>query len=462
MVAELAAVPDLAQRLGGDPASWIVKPLSGGNLNSIFVVIGPAGSVCTKQALPYMRLLGPEAPMPLDRIAFEQRARNEHARVSPGRVPEVYHFNPDLRLLVMEYLSGYRELRQTLIENQCLSHVASDLGTYIADTVFHTSALALSAAECRRLSASMAENAGMYKFMEDFAFCEPYMDHPRNTWNAPFLDAIAAEFHADPALKMAVGRLKRRYMGLGEALLHGDLHTGSVLVTDDDTRVIDFELSLYGPMGYDLGPLFAHTFMNYFGQDGMDDQREQRRASQQWMLGFISEVWETFSARFIVLWKSRRSGEAYPKDWFGHDAAGEQAVLEDLLREIFEDALGFTGTEMTRRIIGLAPVPDLEQISDPAQRARCELRALQFARHLILGASRYRDITAVCQAAETIRPRRMKRISGQLADSSTFNASAARARFSGSGSRFTIRIKVACARRSPAAPHSKLRRSRAS
>ncbi|MCP4385387.1 MAG: S-methyl-5-thioribose kinase [Hyphomicrobiales bacterium] len=396
----LATIPALVDRLGGNPDAWSVESLSGGNLNRIFAVAGPAGSVCTKQALPYMRLLGPDAPMPLDRIVFEQRTRQEHARFAPDRVPEVHHFDPVLRLVVMEHLSGHRELRHALIGNQPLPRVAADLGEYIADVLFHTSALTLSAAECRRFAATMADNTGMYKFLEDLSFTEPYMDHPRNTWNAPYLDGTVEAFHTDAALKVAVGRLKRRFMGAGEALLHGDLHTGSVLVTDDDTRMIDFELSLYGPMGCDLGTLFARTFMNFFGQDGLSDHR---RAGQQWTLGFVAEVWQRFTSRCTQLRVTRRGGDAYPADWFGNDDAASRAALDDLLKSILADALGFTGTEMVRRIIGLAQVDDLEQIADPALRARCERRALHFACQLILGAATFENIAAVCRAAEKLR-----------------------------------------------------------
>jgi 5-methylthioribose kinase len=38
-----------------------------------------------------------------------------------------------------------------------------------------------------------------------------------------------------------------------EALIHGDLHTGSVMVTREETRVIDPEFAFYGPMDFDVG-----------------------------------------------------------------------------------------------------------------------------------------------------------------------------------------------------------------
>ena len=51
----------------------------------------------------------------------------------------------------------------------------------------------------------------------------------------------------DTPLKLAVQELKACFLSDAEALLHGDLHTGSVLVTPADTRVIDPEFAFYGP-----------------------------------------------------------------------------------------------------------------------------------------------------------------------------------------------------------------------
>ena len=68
LIAVLAGLPGVTGRLGGAPVGWRVREVSGGNLNLVHAVDGPAGSVCVKQSLPYLRLLGESAPMPLDRI----------------------------------------------------------------------------------------------------------------------------------------------------------------------------------------------------------------------------------------------------------------------------------------------------------------------------------------------------------------------------------------------------------
>ena len=42
-----------------------------------------------------------------------------------------------------------------------------------------------------------------------------------------------------------------------QALIHGDLHTGSIFIKEDSTKVIDAEFAFYGPIGYDVGNVIA-------------------------------------------------------------------------------------------------------------------------------------------------------------------------------------------------------------
>ena len=54
-----------------EPGEWQVREVGDGNLNLVFIVKGPKGSVCVKQALPYVRAAGPSWPMSPERAFFE-------------------------------------------------------------------------------------------------------------------------------------------------------------------------------------------------------------------------------------------------------------------------------------------------------------------------------------------------------------------------------------------------------
>ncbi|MEZ5670805.1 MAG: S-methyl-5-thioribose kinase [Alphaproteobacteria bacterium] len=402
LVAALADVPAVAERLGPPAAAWSATPLDGGNLNSLHAVRGPRGAVCAKQSLPYMRILGESAPMPLDRIVFERAGLEAHFRFAPDRIARPLHFDPDLCLMVSELLEPHVPLRAALMAGRRFPRLAGHLGDYLADVAFLTSDLALPAAERRRRAAACAGNSGMYRFMEDLAFTEPYMDHPRNAWNRPHLDATAAALRADGPLKAAVCRLKHGYLTAMEAHVHGDLHTDSILVTETDTRVIDLELSGYGPMGYDLGHLVGHLLFAHFARDGYDEAAAARAARQDWLLDTICAVWRHFRARFAALWRGARTGDAWPTALLD-DGPAADAARDALLDRILAHGLGFAGVEMIRRIVNVGQVADLQSIADPAIRAAIEMRCITLARELILGAERGLGLEAVCTRAMALR-----------------------------------------------------------
>jgi 5-methylthioribose kinase len=68
--------------------------------------------------------------------------------------------------------------------------------------------------------------------------------------------------------------------------------------------------------------------------------------------------------------------------------------------QIWSDTLGFAGTELIRRTIGLAHVADLETIEDAALRAQCEAMALQLGRELILQRN---DIHSMTELLDLVR-----------------------------------------------------------
>jgi 5-methylthioribose kinase len=72
------------------------------------------------------------------------------------------------------------------------------------------------------------------------------------------------------------------------------------------------------------------------------------------------------------------------------------------MARLLQDSIGFAGAKMARRILGLAHVEDMESIEDLDRRARCERRALNLARQLMLDRSSITSIAAVRQLAETV------------------------------------------------------------
>ena len=404
VAARLAPLPAVAQRLGGGPADWTAAEVGDGNLNFVFILTGPEGQLIAKQALPYVRLVGDSWPLPLERSWFEYNALVRHAARDPGSVPEVYHFDRDQALIVMEFMTGHRILRRDLIDGVEHPGIADFLGRFCARTLFLSSDLGMTAPERKADLAIFAANVALCDITENLVFTDPYWDAPLNRHTSPQLDPLVAELRADAALKVEAQHLKSAFCANAEALLHGDLHTGSVMALGEHAVVIDPEFAVYGPMGFDVGMLISNFLMAYHAQPGHETTPGARAAFGDWILAAASDIWSHFVAEFSALWRSQRTGILYPPKLYedqGQILASEQALTERLAA-IWTDAMGFCGVEMHRRILGLAHNADFEAIADTDRRAACEARSLRLGRQLIRTRRSIRGMDEVCALARRI------------------------------------------------------------
>ncbi|MEW9837154.1 S-methyl-5-thioribose kinase [Mesorhizobium marinum] len=392
--ARLGGVAALSSRIGADASAWKVREVGDGNLNLVFIVEGGEGAAIVKQALPYVRLVGESWPLPLKRSFFEYHALvRQEARAGEGTVPAIYHFDEAQALIVMEYLTPHVILRRALIDGRMPPKIARDLGLFMARTLFRGSDLSMKARARKEDVALFADNAELCDITENLVFTDPYYEAELNRHTTPQLDSLVAELRADRDLKVEAQKLKHMFAANAETLVHGDLHSGSIMVTDEDTRVIDPEFAFYAPMAFDVGMLLANFWMAYFAQAGHEAAGD-REAQRSYLLGVIDETWSVFRAEFSHLWRTERTGMLYDRRLFEDrgDAFGAEQALDRMLHDIFVDMLGFAGIEIHRRILGLAHNADFETIEDADLRARCEAKALKFGRHLAVNRERIQGL----------------------------------------------------------------------
>ena len=53
------------------------------------------------------------------------------------------------------------------------------------------------------------------------------------------------------------------------------------MVTRESTQVMDPEFAFYGPMGFDIGAFLGNLILAFFAQDGLADQRNDRKVGSQ-------------------------------------------------------------------------------------------------------------------------------------------------------------------------------------
>jgi 5-methylthioribose kinase len=404
VLALLAELREIRGLLGGRPEFWQVREVGDGNLNLVFIVEGPDGSVCVKQALPYVRAAGPSWPMSLDRAFYENSYYRAVAPHVGGLIPKIHHYDPALYCTVMERLSPHIILRHGLIAGTRYPSIARDIGRYVARASFFTSDLSVPFERKMGGAALFAGNKALVRITVDLIFADPYRASERNRHTTPELDGIAAEFRRDGALKVAAARFGEKFLNQPQALIHGDLHSGSVMVTPEDSRVIDPEFAFYGPIGFDLGAFFGNLLLSFYSQPGHATAQDDRGAYRAWILDQAQAFWDAFQNEFLALWREHAAGDAFPRSMFA--APEEREVLEAARRRyleaLFADMLGFGACKMIRRILGFAHVIDFDSIPDTARRAQAETGALRLARELLVRPGDFRSIDEVLGAVRAV------------------------------------------------------------
>lgn len=395
----LSEINEIADRVGSDPKTWIVNEVGDGNLNLVFIIKGPVGTIIVKQALPYVRLVGDSWPLTLDRAFFEYNALIRQDQRDPGIAPEVYYFDKEQGLIAMEYLAEHKILRQKLIAGEKVRGLASTIGKHCAKLAFKGSDLHMLTQDKKNDVALFQKNNELMAITENLVFTDPYFEAEMNQ-NTKGLEGIIKLLRDDVELKSKVQHMLKKFTSNAETMCHGDLHSGSIMCTPDKTRVIDPEFAFCGPMGFDLGMLIANYLMAFFSQPAHRSSSSDTETYQEWILNIIENTTKSFVDEFILLWKTERKGILYPESVFENQGHSSLAAMNDLLQEIWVDAVTVCGIEMHRRCLSLAHNADFEEINDLALKAKLEARNLIMGRELILKAHSLNGVEYILEMAK--------------------------------------------------------------
>jgi len=375
------------ERIFDTDASLAAAEVGDGNLNQVFIITtqdGSSNAAVVKQALPYLRVAGESWPLTLERMRFETQALLLHNELSPGRAPEVYDHDDEMALVIMEYLGEHEIMRKPLVARKRFPLFVDHITTFMAATLFFTSDLYLTGMEKKEMQKKFI-NPDLCKMQEDFVYSNPYMDSDDNNWN-PVIDKEVQEVRSNSRLKVAIAEMKESYMTHAQAVIHGDLHTGSIMLNEEDTRVIDPEFAFYGPIGYDVGALMENIILNYLSHYAHTPDSEERASYQAYLLDMMRNVWSEFARKFEDLWVTNNKGELPPAKYWdfpgGEEAFGE--FRRRYIHNILRDASGHGGCKMLRRMMGIVSVWDITVIQDLEKRAVAESAAIRIGSRWVL------------------------------------------------------------------------------
>ncbi len=336
-------------------AKLTVKEIGDGNLNYVFRVVEEATgkSMIVKQAGEALRISA-EMHVSTDRNRIESEILQIQDRLAPGTVPKIYGYDTVMCACAMEDLSDHELMRYALMRHETFPRFAEDISTYMVNTLLKTTDVVMEHKEKKALVKSFI-NPELCEITEDLVLMEPYNDHNgRNIVDPLIADFVKKELYGDKALLLAAAKLKFEFMNNAQALLHGDLHTGSIFVKKDSTKVFDPEFAFYGPMGYDIGNVIANLIFAYDNGAAAGDE-----AFCGWVLDTIRETVDLFISKFLKAWDESVT----------EPMAKVEGFREAYLKSIMSDTAAYTGTELHRRTVGMAQVKDVNTIADPEKRA---------------------------------------------------------------------------------------------
>jgi 5-methylthioribose kinase len=371
------------------------REVGDGNLNTVYILQNadnPKEGLVIKQALPYLRILGEGWKLTRERIRFETESLRLYNQYAPGLAPTIYEYDDEMSLVGMEYLGNHLIMRKALVARQRLPLFADHISTFMANTLFYTSDLYLTGLEKKTLQARFI-NPHLNKIQEDFVFTNPLMESPENQWN-PLVDDEVQRVRTNSALKIAAAEMKASYMTHAQALIHSDLHTGSIMLNPADTRVIDSEFAFYGPMGFDVGAVLENLVLNCLSHYGHTDDPAVREEYQAYVLAMVRDVWNGFATKFEALWVANNKGELAPPQYWNWPG-GEEAFADFRRRYILgilRDSAGHGGCKMLRRMMGVVSVWDISSIEDTRKRAIAERKAIRIGVRWLLERSSFTTV----------------------------------------------------------------------
>lgn len=367
---DAALFADKHSDLFGDHSQLTASLLGKNGLNQVFRVKNNRGtSLIVKQALPEAGGLSQHWPISLHRAQIEADVLRHHAKICPDYLVEVLFYDAEHAALLMEDLSDCEVLQQAFSHAQQPEYVGIHLARYLANTSFYSSDFVLTGPvkKARQLQFS---NPELCLVTEDLVFTDPYCNHERNSVNLTQLPAIR-NLWLNNQLQAQVAQLKADFLAKPQALLHGDLHCGNVLLNHEEYKVIGAEFGFYGPIGFDAGTLLASLILHLLTQNPKLNNTTTYLRQQ------IEEFWQEFSRTFSRLMQKETKDQTFQN----------AAYQEWYLQQLWQDTLGYAGCELIRRTCGWTVTPLWQQPMDNNFKQQAQLQILTLAEDLIVKRS---------------------------------------------------------------------------
>lgn len=357
------------------------EEIGDGNINYVFRVWNPdtGKSIIIKQADQYLRSSG--RPLDVYRNKIEAEILKLEGTLAEGFVPKVYAYDETMCVLAMEDISAYKNMRKELMEGHIFPHFAENIAEFLARTLLPTTDLVLDRA-VKKDNVKLFLNKELCDITEDLVLTEPYDNYKNRNIVVEENKEFVKEFlYENDLLKADVAQLRDRFMNHAQALVHGDLHSGSIFINENGIKIIDPEFAFYGPMGYDIGNVIGNLFFAWTRTQFIEPQQTE----------FLAWCSHTIAA--TIDWTMEKLSQVY-EQCVECPLYRTKTFKQQYLKEILSDSLGYAGTEIIRRVVGDSKVMEVTSIKAIEKRVPFERALLKMGIWLI------RNRKVICEGTE--------------------------------------------------------------
>ena len=317
-----------------------------GNINYVFKVFNKDKSIIIKQADEFLRSSG--RALDVYRSKIEAEILKIEYSLSPNHISKVYSYDENMHALAMEDISDYKNMRKELLEEKEFDNFSDEIADFLSNVLLPTTDLVMDRAE-KKDNVKLFINKELCDITEDLVLTEPYYNYKnRNIIYKGQEDFVDKFLYNDEILKFEVAKLRDRFMNYSQALIHGDLHTGSIFINQNGIKIIDPEFAFYGPIGYDIGNVIGNLFFSLANKTYFSNNKD----FVQWIKKTIIDTFDKINISLRKKYDEIVTFSLYKNESF----------KEYYLSSILSDSIGYAGTEMIRRTVGDSKVAEISSL----------------------------------------------------------------------------------------------------
>lgn len=368
-----------------------------GSVNYIYRIEDIQGnSVIVKHADKAAKSDG-ELLLSTHRLEIEYQQLSTLGQILPNFVPEVYHYDSENHMLIMEDLKDYEILKVALNDYKKFPHFAAQISRYLFSTLVCSTDLVAPSRQ-KKMALHSLLNPEMAEMTENRIFGDPYNHEKAKNYYLPENDAFFKDLiFENKQLLVNVGLLKYRFKNLSQSILHGELHTGNIFINQENIKVFDPEFAMYGPMGYDIGTLLGSMIVPWI--HAYLAEREGKEDFTFW----IEETIERIFSRFYIEYDAQF--DTIVTDPMAKVEGFKEAFWEKVRTEI----LGFTGIELIQETMLSKKIQEATR-QDPEQRQLLERLTALVGVHLIENRETIETGKQMCSQIKTIIEEKLSEI----------------------------------------------------